>query len=47
MCKWAIEQKAITHVIAETDIDGFASQHILERCGFTQYRSGETLWWRL
>lgn len=47
MCKWAMEQKAVTHVIAETDIDGFASQHILERCGFTQYKSGETLWWRL
>ncbi len=47
MCKWAIDQKAISHVIAETDIDGFASQHILERNGFTQYKQGETLWWRL
>jgi len=46
MCKWALEQKAITHVIAETDMDGFASQRILKRCGFTQYKQGETLWWK-
>jgi len=47
MCNWAMGQKSIKQVIAETDIDGFASQHILQRCGFTQYKQGETLWWKL
>lgn len=47
MCEWALKQKKVTNVIAETDIDGFASQRILERCGFIQYKKGETLWWRL
>jgi len=47
MCLWAMKQKTISHIIAETDIDGIASQHILERCGFRQYRKSETLWWKL
>lgn len=47
MCLWALKQESITHVIAETDIDGVASQHILEKCGFKQYKKGETLWWKL
>ncbi|MHC1772080.1 MAG: GNAT family N-acetyltransferase [Flexilinea sp.] len=46
MCQWALEQETISHVIAETEADGFSSQRILERCGFKQYRQGETLWWR-
>jgi RimJ/RimL family protein N-acetyltransferase len=47
MCKWAFEQDKVSTVIAETDIDGFASGRILTRCGFKQYKQGETLWWRL
>lgn len=47
MCNWAINQKTVKHVIAETDIDGFASQRILQRCNFSQYKKGETLWWKL
>lgn len=47
MCKWAMEQKTVIHVIAETHIDSFASQRILKRCGFTQYKQAATLWWRL
>lgn len=47
MCKWALEQENVSHITAETDIDGFASQHILQRCGFVEKRREETIWWRL
>jgi RimJ/RimL family protein N-acetyltransferase len=47
MCDWAMAQDNVTHVIAETDIDSPLSQNILKRCGFIQYKQGETLWWRL
>ncbi|RDY22556.1 N-acetyltransferase [Romboutsia maritimum] len=47
LCEWALKQNGVTSVIAETDLDGLASQRILERCGFKQYKAGETLWWRL
>jgi ribosomal-protein-alanine N-acetyltransferase len=46
MCTWALAQAGVSHVIAETDVDGYASQRILRRCGFSQYSSGDTLWWR-
>lgn len=46
ICKWAKEQDGVSHIIAETDIDGYASQRILQRCGFTEYNHGETSWWR-
>ncbi|KAJ48722.1 acetyltransferase, partial [Clostridium tetanomorphum DSM 665] len=36
MCEWALKQKGVRNVIAETDLDGFASQRILERCGYTE-----------
>lgn len=47
MCKWALLQKVVKHVIAETEADGFASQKILKRCGFKEYLRGQTLWWKL
>ncbi|MBW6411184.1 GNAT family N-acetyltransferase [Clostridium weizhouense] len=47
MCNWALKQNGVTNVIAETDLEGLASQKILERCGFKKYKQGETLWWRL
>ncbi|GAA0077656.1 GNAT family N-acetyltransferase [Clostridium sp. CTA-5] len=47
MCNWALKQNGVTNVIAETDLEGLASQKILERCGFENYKQGETLWWRL
>lgn len=33
--------------LVETDLDGFASQKLLQRCGFTEWKRGETLWWIL
>lgn len=47
MCKFARTQQTILSVIAETDLDGYASQRILERCGFVKYKQEETVWWRL
>lgn len=47
MCGWAKRQETVKHVIAETEIDGFASQRVLERCGFKKYKHDTTIWWRL
>lgn len=46
ICKWAKKQKGVSHIIAETDIDGFASQKFLNNCGFIEYEHKETSWWR-
>ncbi len=47
MCDLALKQKGVRNVIAETDLDGFASQRILERVGFKKYKQEDTIWWRL
>lgn len=46
MTAWALAQPGVRAVTAETERYNLASQHILERCGFTLYEQGETLWWR-
>lgn len=43
---WALSQPGIAHVIAETERENIPSQRVLERCGFTQYFAGNTLWWK-
>lgn len=47
MCEWVMKQDLVRHINAETEIDGTASQNVLKRCGFKQYRQGDTLWWKL
>ncbi len=47
MSQWALKQDGVSSVIAETEIDGFASQRILKRCGFKKYKEEATTWWRL
>lgn len=47
MCAWALKQPGVSHVIAETEADGFVSQQVLKRCGFRLNKKGETYWWRL
>lgn len=47
MCDWAMKKETVSNVIAETEIDGYASQRILQRCGFVEEKRGETIWWRL
>lgn len=53
MCDWALRQHGVTHVIADTDPDNYASMRVLEHCGFKRdyeadkQKGGETIWWRL
>jgi RimJ/RimL family protein N-acetyltransferase len=46
-CEWALTNKDVETVIAETEIEKIASQKVLERCGFKKYKEGETAWWKL
>jgi RimJ/RimL family protein N-acetyltransferase len=46
-CEWALTNKDVETVIAETEIENAASQKVLKRCGFKKYQEGETIWWRL
>lgn len=46
-CEWGVAQNGVSCIIAETDVDGYASQHILKRNGFKRYKFGEESWWRL
>jgi len=47
LCDWALKQEKVSHIIAETDLNGFASQRILERCGFVKNKQEDTIWWIL
>ena len=47
MCDWALNQENVVYIIAETDLEGIASQRILHRCGFSEEKREETVWWRL
>ena len=47
MCRWALTQAQVSHIIAETERENLPSQRVLERCGFTRYWQGNTLWWKL
>ena len=47
MCQWALKQRSVASVIAETETSNRASQHILKRCGFVEEKCAETVWWRL
>ena len=47
MCQWAKAQPGISHVVAETYLDNAPSQNILKRCGFSETRRGESVWWRV
>jgi RimJ/RimL family protein N-acetyltransferase len=47
MCRWALAQRGVTGVTAETLKANLASQRLLQRCGFRLFREDETLWWRL
>lgn len=47
MCKWGLAQENVNYIIAETDLDGYASQRVLERNGFIRYKFSDSSWWRL
>lgn len=46
-CHWALQQEGVNHIIAETEIDGFSSQKILQKNGFQESYRSDTIWWRL
>ncbi len=49
LCRWALDQPAVTSVLAETDPlpQGAASQRVLKRCGFLPYPQKSGCWWCL
>ncbi len=47
MVRWALAQPCVLAVIGETAKSNSASQRVLQRAGFAQYReTSEHLWWR-
>lgn len=47
MCDWAKKRDGVSHVIAETYLDNQPSQNILRRCGFTETKREDSIWWKL
>ena len=45
LCGWALRQPEVRHVTAETDADGYASQRLLQRCGFREQSRDTTVRW--
>lgn len=45
MCAWALSRQGVSHVTAQTELNGFRSQAVLKRCGFKAWFIGETAWW--
>ena len=46
--RWALEQPGVTAVVSETGKSNIASQRVLQKAGFAQYRETEGhLWWRI
>jgi ribosomal-protein-alanine N-acetyltransferase len=46
--RWALEQPGVTAVVSETEKLNIASQRVLQKAGFGQYRRTEGhLWWRI
>ena len=46
-CAWGKMQASVNHIIAETEIDNFSSQRVLQRNGFIEYFRDKTIWWKL
>ncbi len=47
LCNWAFQHPAAKVIIANTLIDGFASQRVLQKCGFAlqgESEEGELVW---
>lgn len=43
-CTWGKKQASVKHIIAETEIDNFSSQRVLQRNGFIEYFRDKTIW---
>ena len=47
MCSWAKRQRAVAHILAQTEPGNLASERVLEKCGFRRYAKGPAAWWIL
>ena len=47
MCGWAKRQRAVAHILAQTEPGNLASERVLEKCGFRRYAKGPAAWWIL
>lgn len=48
MCEWALAQRGVKSVIAETDKENYASQKVVCKCGMEKYDESDTgFWWKL
>lgn len=47
LCKWGLNQENVKQILAETDVEGYASERILKRNGFERFKTGDSSWWRL
>ena len=48
LCNWALTEKNVFRVIAETEKDNIPSQRVLEKCGMQKYKENdESFWWEL
>lgn len=41
ICKWALKEQGISRIIALTEKDNFASQRVLQKCGFVKYKEDD------
>jgi RimJ/RimL family protein N-acetyltransferase len=46
-CEFALKNKEIDTIIAETESENIPSQNVLKRNGFKKYKEEETVWWKL
>lgn len=46
LCQWALEQKEVQCVLAETEKWNIDSQKVLQHCDFQLFKEEETLWWK-
>lgn len=47
MCGWAKRQRAVAHILAQTEPGNLASERVLGKCGFKRYAKGPAAWWIL
>lgn len=47
MCGWDKRQRAVAHIIAQTELGNLASEQVLGKCEFRRYAKGPAAWWIL
>lgn len=47
LSRWALQQERVNFVVAETFPENYASQKVLQKCGFVNYqKKDDNLWWK-